>query len=109
MRKEGTRVIVRLAETVAGDPVVRDAVAAGRGLCAEDGSLARVHEVVRARDDAARAFFEQPREADVTAMPLELPAYLTALAPSSRDGVSRSTWARAKAPCSRCSRPSSSG
>ncbi|MFO0692173.1 MAG: metalloregulator ArsR/SmtB family transcription factor [Polyangiales bacterium] len=81
MRKEGTRVIVRLAETVAGDPVVRDAVAAGRGLCAEDGSLARVHEVVRARDDAARAFFEQPREADVTAMPLELPAYLTALAP----------------------------
>ena len=38
------------AAEVSRDPVVADALASGRALCVADGSLARVAEVVRARD-----------------------------------------------------------
>jgi len=85
-RREGTRTFVRLADELeATDPVVADALAAGRALCAEDGSLGRVAEVVRARDEAVKAFFAEPPDglpgSDPRALPDELPAYLTALAP----------------------------
>jgi ArsR family transcriptional regulator len=81
-RKQGTRVLVRLAQGAAKDAVVADALAAGRALCREDGSLSRIVEVVRARDAAARAFFgrEQGR-ASLAPIPGELPRYLAALAP----------------------------
>ncbi len=82
MRKQGTRVFARLAEGAGADAVVSDAVSAGRLLCVEDGSLARVPQVLRARDEAARELFarlEEPLAAD--ALPSELPAYLAALAP----------------------------
>ena len=81
VRKQGTRVLVRTSEAVNRDPVVRDAVDAGRLLCTEDGSLTRVHELVRARDVEARAFFDQAADEDVASWPAELPAYLALLAP----------------------------
>lgn len=89
VRRQGRRVLVKFADEYAGDAVVADAVASGRRLCADDGSLARVTEVVAARDADARAFFSQPRPApDLGRIPDEMPAYLAALAPlMARRGV----------------------
>jgi ArsR family transcriptional regulator len=81
VRKQGTRVLVRTSEARDRDAVVRDAVEAGRILCTEDGSLARVHELVAARDEDARAFFDRTADEDVASWPAELPAYLALLAP----------------------------
>lgn len=81
MRKQGTRALVHLAEGAASDPVVADALASGRELCEETGSLERVAAIVAARDAASRVFFAKPGETDGPNLPLELPAYLTALAP----------------------------
>src|SRR5438094_9838847 len=39
VRKEGTRVLVHLAEGAARDAVIADALASGRALCEKDGSL----------------------------------------------------------------------
>ncbi len=80
VRKQGTRVFVRLAEGVAEDPVVADALVAGRRLCSEDGTFERIAEVVRARDEPARAFFATAR-GPRPSWPSELGAYLSALAP----------------------------
>ncbi|UJR81899.1 metalloregulator ArsR/SmtB family transcription factor [Sandaracinus amylolyticus] len=84
-RKQGTRVFVRLAEGAPEDAVVADALRAGRALCEQDGSLARVAEIVRKRDAAARDFFarggQTEGELEPDALPPELPAYLAALAP----------------------------
>lgn len=82
-RKQGTRVFVRLAPEAARDAVVNDALRAGRELASTDGSLARAAEAVRARDAAARAFFDS-RSAEALAedaLAPELPSYLAALAP----------------------------
>jgi ArsR family transcriptional regulator len=84
IRKHGTRVLVRLSEQAESDPVVADGVEVGRALCNEDGSLARVAEVVAQRDESARAFFARSggeQGSDSSQLPLELPAYLSALAP----------------------------
>ena len=85
VRKEGTRALVRLAEGIAGDPVVADALSEGRALCRADGSLRRVHEVVRARDAQSRAFFAREKESrdddELHTFPSELGAYLSAIAP----------------------------
>jgi DNA-binding transcriptional ArsR family regulator/protein-L-isoaspartate O-methyltransferase len=85
VRKEGTRALIRLAEGAGNDAVVADALVAGRALCVEDGSLRRIHEVVRARDAASRAFFardgKDDRDSDLSPFPVELGAYLSALAP----------------------------
>ncbi len=59
VRREGTRGLVRIAEAAAADPVVADALASGRGLCEADGSLARIADVIRERDQVAREFFAQ--------------------------------------------------
>jgi DNA-binding transcriptional ArsR family regulator/tRNA A58 N-methylase Trm61 len=80
-RKQGTRVLVRLAEGTERDPVVADALGAGRTLCRDEGVLRRVAEVVRARDAAARAYFaKQQPKSDVAEVPAELSAYLAAFA-----------------------------
>lgn len=82
MRKQGTRVFVRLAKGSTDDAVVADALRAGRALCEEDGSLARVAQIVRARDQAARELFAKGEsELDAGELPEELPAYLAAIAP----------------------------
>src|SRR5580765_957897 len=64
VRKQGTRALVRLAEGAVADPVVLDALRSGRSLCEEDGSLARVADVIAARDAVAREYFAQPRDAE---------------------------------------------
>ena len=83
VRKQGTRTLVRTPEAACQDPVVHDALTNGRALCDSDGSLARVADVLRARDAVAREFFAQPRgEESTLAKPAsELAAYLRALAP----------------------------
>jgi ArsR family transcriptional regulator len=78
-RRQGTRTLVRLADRAHADPVVADALDAGRRLCSEDGSLARVPEVVARRDVKARELFARPGDAEVALSP-ELPSYLSALA-----------------------------
>jgi ArsR family transcriptional regulator len=81
-RREGTRTLVRLPPEAARDPVVADALGSGRSLCQSDGSLARVAQVLRAREAAAHEFFARPgRTSKVDAVPAEFGAYLAALAP----------------------------
>jgi DNA-binding transcriptional ArsR family regulator len=80
-RRQGTRVFVRLRSEIADDAVVRDALSAGHALCESEGVLARLPELIRQRDSAAREFFgSAPRASgDEVALPAELPAYLSAL------------------------------
>jgi DNA-binding transcriptional ArsR family regulator len=80
-RREGTRTLVRLASPASHDAVVVDALASGRALCEKDHSLARVVEVVRAREAAAHEFFARPGKGKVDGLPAEIGAYLAALAP----------------------------
>jgi SAM-dependent methyltransferase len=80
-RREGTRTLVRVAPDAARDPVVADALVSGRALCERDGSLARIPDVLRAREAAAHEFFGRPARAKVDAVPAEMGAYLAALAP----------------------------
>ena len=77
-RRQGTRTLVRLASGAAADPVVADALATGRRLCTQDGSLDRIAEVVAHRDAKAREFFAQPAPSEIGVSP-ELPTYLFAL------------------------------
>lgn len=76
-RKQGNRTFVRLAGGARKDPVIIDALGAGRRLCVEDGSLARVAEVVQKREARAREFFAEPRSGEIGLAP-ELPSYLAA-------------------------------
>jgi ArsR family transcriptional regulator len=79
-RRQGTRTLVRLAGNVERDAVVSDAVLAGRGLCEADGSLARIADVVRNRDQRTREFFAAKVAGDEPlGLAPELPAYLAAL------------------------------
>jgi DNA-binding transcriptional ArsR family regulator len=80
-RREGTRTLVRLAADASHDLVVSDALTSGRALCEQDGSLARVGEVLRTREAAAREFFARPAKVRIDAAPAEIGAYLAALAP----------------------------
>jgi DNA-binding transcriptional ArsR family regulator len=79
-RREGTRVYVRLAAQTLSDAVVTDAVATGQARCERDGSLVRVAQVVRARDQRTREFFARTgADAEPAALAAELPSYLAAL------------------------------
>lgn len=78
-RKQGTRTLVRLPVEALSDAVVRDAVAAGRALCVEDGSLERVAAILRGRDEKTREFFAKAsRDSAELGLAPELPAYLSA-------------------------------
>ena len=80
-RRQGTRTLVRLDSAAKSDPVVCDALAAGRALCEKDGSLARIGTIVRARDQKTREFFARPPRADEPlVLAPELPVYIAALA-----------------------------
>lgn len=79
-RKEGTRVYVRLNPARRNDAVVCDALRTGESLCEDDQSMARIADVLAAREAPARDFFAQAR-GDGSAWPSELGAYLSALAP----------------------------
>jgi ArsR family transcriptional regulator len=79
VRRQGTRAFARLSPDLNGDPLLADAIRSGRELCAEDGSLGRVAQVIKARDEDARAFFEQPSDGASAPPVAEWAAYLTAL------------------------------
>lgn len=80
-RKQGTWTLLRLAPGASDDPVVADAVRAGTSLCQADGTLARVDEVIGARDAETREFFALRGRSAKAGPPTELAAYLAALAP----------------------------
>jgi DNA-binding transcriptional ArsR family regulator/2-polyprenyl-3-methyl-5-hydroxy-6-metoxy-1,4-benzoquinol methylase len=77
-RKEGTRTLVSVSAHVAADPVVADALASGRALCESEGSLARIADVVRAREAPAHEFFARPAK-NKDGAPSEAGAYWVAL------------------------------
>jgi ArsR family transcriptional regulator len=79
VRRQGTRAFARLSPDLNGDPLLADAVRSGRALCTEDGSLERVAAVIRARDEDARAFFEQPADDASPRSVSAWSAYLTAM------------------------------
>lgn len=80
-RKQGTWTLLRLAPGASDDPVVADAVRAGTALCQADGTLARVDEVIAARDAETREFFALRGRPAKAGPPSEFAAYLAALAP----------------------------
>lgn len=81
VRRHGTRTFVRVAEEALADPVVKDALAAGRALCLSEGSLERIRDVVAARDARTREYFDAGgAEEETRGLMAELPAYLAALA-----------------------------
>jgi len=79
-RRHGTWVLLKLGERVESDPVVRDAIATGERLAAEDGSLGRIELLIRARDAKSREYFSRAalRPEAPGDRPGELGAYLTA-------------------------------
>ncbi len=79
-RRDGTRTFLKTRGGEAGDPVLGDALQEGRRLCLKDGSLARVPEVVAAREEGGRALFEeQPAARPSPASELASPAWLAHL------------------------------
>ena len=83
VRREGTRGLVRISEAATADPVVADALASGRAICDADGSLVRIAEVLRERDQVAREFFGQERESQAREIAESMDAttaYVAALA-----------------------------
>jgi len=80
VRRHGTRTLLRVDDDATHDPVVLDALESGRALCAADGSLAKIAEVLKARDSAAREFFSRPGGGGPqSSAPSEVGAYLVAL------------------------------
>jgi len=80
VRRQGTWTLMRLAPDATHDPVVADALRAGRALCEERGTLGRVADVVRARERTTREFFARPRSTGAAGSAPESTAYLAALA-----------------------------
>jgi len=80
-RKQGTWTLLRLAPSAAADPVVADAVRAGTAACEADGTLRRISDIIAARDAATREFFARGGRPVRSGPPLELGAYLAAIAP----------------------------
>jgi ArsR family transcriptional regulator len=79
-RHEGTRTFVRVSPQARGDAVVADALASGRALCESEGSLARIAEVLRAREAPTHEYFARPGKSRIDAFPAETGAYLSAVA-----------------------------
>ncbi len=77
-RRDGTRTLLRLSARASDDAVVADALAEGRRLCVEEGTLARVTELIRARDARTREYFAV-EHIDAEPEAGDLAAYLFAL------------------------------
>lgn len=93
-RKQGTWVLLRLKPGVGGDPVVRDALRAGRTSCEHDGTWERIEHVVGQRDAHTREFFARGGRPIADGPPSELRAYLVslrALMPSRRLAIDAGT------------------
>jgi len=81
VRRQGTWTLMRLSDRASSDPVVADALGAGRRLCERDGTLERIGDIVRARDRSTREFFAKAKASTAPAgPPPELGAYLVAMA-----------------------------
>ncbi len=81
VRRQGTRALVRMAEGATADAVVADALASGRALAEGEGSLAKIAEVLRERDQVVGEFFAQAQGADAVAESNDAnAAYVAALA-----------------------------
>jgi ArsR family transcriptional regulator len=84
-RRQGTRVYVRLSDKVGADPVVADALAAGRSMCERDGTLERIAVLIKQRDLVGQEFFAQGSallaDSEHAVVPDEFAAYLMAVAP----------------------------
>lgn len=78
-RKQGTWVLLRLKPGVVNDPVVRDAVRAGRTSCEHDGTWERVEQVIGQRDAHTREFFARGGKPIADGPPSEIRAYLVSL------------------------------
>ncbi len=79
VRRQGTRALARLSPELGDDPLLDDAIRAGRRICQQDGSLSRVAGVIRSRDDQTKAFFAAAPEQASRPLETAWPAYLTAL------------------------------
>lgn len=93
-RKHGTWHLLRLQDTARTDPVVRDALATGRALCSDDGTLSRIEATVAERDAKARDFFARSVKPRRTSPPAEVYAYLGLLRwlmPSARLAIDAGT------------------
>lgn len=80
-RRQGTWTLLRLSPDATEDPVIADAVAAGRRACEADGSATRIGDVLAERDAATRDFFARGGRPVHAGPPAETAAYLAALAP----------------------------
>lgn len=82
-RRNGTWVLLKLAEGAAEDLVVHDALTEGRKLLDEEGITKRVDAVIKARDEKAREYFARGASRASLAGPSlgELAAYLVAMRP----------------------------
>lgn len=80
-RRQGTWTLLRLSPGAAADPVVADALGAGRSECKRDGTLSRIEEVLRGRDAFTREFFARGGRPVTSGPSSEIAAYLSALAP----------------------------
>ncbi len=80
-RRQGTFTLLRLAPRALADAVVADAVRAGEAVCEADGTLARLDEVLAARDAETREFFARGGRPAPAGPPSELGAYLALVAP----------------------------
>jgi ArsR family transcriptional regulator len=80
-RRQGTWTLLRLAGNATDDAVVADAVGAGLSSCRADGTMARIEEIIRQRDEVTREFFARGGRPAQVGPPPELAAYLAAFAP----------------------------
>jgi len=93
-RKQGTWVLLRLKPGIEDDPVVRDAIRAGRSSCERDGTWEMIDRVIATRDAKAREFFARGGRPLSEGPPSELGAYLLAfraLLPRTRLAVDAGT------------------
>lgn len=77
----GTWTYLKLSPAGGADPVVMDAVRAGKQVCERDGTLARIETLLAEREDPTNEFFSKSGRTARVGPPAELAAYLAAVAP----------------------------
>lgn len=81
-RKQGSWVLLSLAQGAASDAVLRDALTVGRSIASANGLIERARAIVSARDEKSREFFARaPKTARVASLPREASVCLSGLAP----------------------------
>jgi DNA-binding transcriptional ArsR family regulator len=82
-RKHGTWVLLSLARGARRDPVVADALAAGRALAERDDLFAKAESVVSARDERSKEFFARATQKPTrpSLLPREAAVFLAGVGP----------------------------